>query len=121
MPPFHSDNVIQLNPTDRHHCFKSSNIPKTEGGQILPHLCNSDMISMKHNRRQKEALLEQKYYSGSMPLLTPNHSFRTCGGPKIFNKCGGNTSSVEQECYILKTHEELSYPAHNKSHLTIKV
>ena len=27
--------------------FKSGNIKKTEGGQILPHLCNSLIISMK--------------------------------------------------------------------------
>ena len=32
---------------DRRHCFKSSNIPKNDSGQILPHLCNSLMISTK--------------------------------------------------------------------------
>ena len=35
--------------TERHHCFKFGIIPKTERGQILPHLCNSLMISMKFN------------------------------------------------------------------------
>ena len=44
-----------------------------------------------------------------MPLLTPNHSYKTCGGPEAFTsttilkKCGAKTSSERQECYILKT------------------
>ena len=52
------------------------------------------MISMK-----TEALLEQKYFNWRMPLLTLNHSSKTCGGPKAFTsstilkKCGGKTSS----------------------------
>ena len=29
---------------------------------------------------QKEALLGQRYFSFSMPLLTPTHSFKTCSG-----------------------------------------
>ena len=32
---------------------------------------------------QKEALLERRYSSGSMPSLTPNHSAKTCGGPRL--------------------------------------
>ena len=49
-------------------------------------------------RTQEEALLERKYFTGSMPFLTPIHSFETCGDPKaststtIFRKCGGRTS-----------------------------
>ena len=45
---------------------------------------------------QKEVLLELEYSTGSMPLLTPNHSFRTRGGPEaftsttIFTKYGGS-------------------------------
>ena len=35
--------------------------------------------------KQKEALLEQKYCTESMPLLTNNHRFQTCGGPEAFN------------------------------------
>ena len=34
---------------DVHHCFKSGNIPKTEGSQIVQLLCGSLMISMKFN------------------------------------------------------------------------
>ena len=39
--------------------------------------------------------MEQKYFTGCLPLLTPNNSFKTCGGPEaftsttIFKKCGG--------------------------------
>ena len=68
------------------------------------------MISMAFNGRKNEALLMQKYLTGSMTLLTVNHSFMTCGGPEaftsttIFEKGGGKTSSVGQEHYILKTH-----------------
>ena len=29
-------------------------------------------------------MLEQEYFTGSRPLVTPNHSFRTCGGPETF-------------------------------------
>ena len=66
---------------------------------------------------QKEALLEQRYSTGSMPLLTSNHSFMTCGGPEavtsatILMKCGVKTSSVGgQEHNILKTNYDISYP-----------
>ena len=31
---------------DRHHCLKSGHISKTEGGQILPHLCNIFLTSL---------------------------------------------------------------------------
>ena len=45
----------------RHHCLKSGNIQKNQGGRIFLHLCNSLMISMKFDT-QKEALLEHKYF-----------------------------------------------------------
>ena len=32
---------------DRHHCFKSGNIPITDGGQNAPPHCSSHMISVK--------------------------------------------------------------------------
>ena len=54
--------------------------------------------------------MERKYLTRSMPLLTPNHSFRTCGGPEAFGstecfeKCGGKSSSRGQKLHILKTH-----------------
>ena len=60
----------------------------------------------------KEDLLEQKYSTGSMHLLTPNHSLRTCGGPEaftsttIFKKYGVKTSKGGQEGYILKPNQE---------------
>ena len=45
-------------------------------------------------KTSKEALLERKYFTGSMPLLTPNHGYKTCGCPEAFTsttickKCG---------------------------------
>ena len=38
--------IAILSQTDRHQ-FKNPNITNTEGGQIIPHLCNSLMISKK--------------------------------------------------------------------------
>ena len=64
------------------HYFKSGNIPRY--GQILPHLCSSPMISMKFDCHREEALLEEKYFTGSMPLPTPNHSPKTCGGQAYY-------------------------------------
>ena len=29
-------------------------------------------------------LYEGRYFTGSMPLLTPNHSLQTCGDPEAF-------------------------------------
>ena len=46
-----------------------------KGGQIAPHLCGGLVISMT----QMEDLLERKYFTGSMSLLTPNHSSKTRG------------------------------------------
>ena len=57
--------------------------------------------------------MEQKNLTGSMLLLTPRLSFRTCGSPetltstKLFGKCGVTTRSGWQEYYILKTNLEL--------------
>ena len=69
---------------------------------------------MIFNWNKKEDLLERIYFTGSMPLLTANHSFRTCGSPEAFTSatmfmiCGVRTSSGRQEHYILRTHLELS-------------
>ena len=55
-------------------------------------------------------LLEQEHFTGSMPFLTHNYIFWTCGGPEaststtICQKCGEKASSGGQERYILKTH-----------------
>ena len=37
---------------------------------------------MKLDQHRTVELLERKHSTGSMPLLTPNHSYRTCGGGK---------------------------------------
>ena len=45
------------------------------------------------------ALLEQEYFTGSIPLLMHNHSSMTCSGPEaftsttMFKSYGGETSS----------------------------
>ena len=54
----------------RHQRFEFNNIPKTEGGQI--HLNFVTVFWSRWNQlTQKGALLERKYFSGSIPLLTP--------------------------------------------------
>ena len=67
------------------------------------------MISSKFDLHKK-GLVEQSYFTGTMPLVTTAVLQR--GGPKvftsttIFKKCGGKTSSGGQERYILKTRYE---------------
>ena len=65
---------------DRQGYFKSSNIPKTEDGQTSPYLCkwSYDLheILLTH-----KGIMDEKYFTGSMSLLTPNNTFKTCGGP----------------------------------------
>ena len=72
-----------VNNVTKHNCFKSGTIQKAEGSQI--HLNFVTVLwSWKNSTDKKEALLEQKYFTGSMPLLTPNHSSKTCGSPEPF-------------------------------------
>ena len=67
---------------------------ETEIGQILPHLCNSLMISMKFYWHKK-SLCGAKVFYREHALVYPNHNFMTCGGVKtftsttIFDRCGG--------------------------------
>ena len=57
---------------------------------------------------QKDAMLEEKFFTRSMPKHT-NHTFKTCEGPKTFpfttisKTCGGKTSSGKKEFNVLKT------------------
>ena len=52
------------------------------------------MIYMKFDWHIEKDLMEGEYVTGSMPLLTPNRTLRTCGGTEtftsatIFVKCG---------------------------------
>ena len=98
---FHSDtSVLHLVISKKH-----------EADQIHLMLWQSHVLE-KNQLTWKEYLLEQKYFTGSMPLLNPNHIFRTCGGPDvltlttIFKKCGVWTNSGELYCYTLKSHLE---------------
>ena len=68
--------------------------PRLSVARITSSLSQSyDLVEIRLT--QKETLLEQRYFTGSMPLLAPNHSHTTCGGPKtftsttIFRKYGG--------------------------------
>ena len=60
-------------------------------------------------------MLNRKYCTRSVPLPTPNHSFKTCSGHEAiastatFNKCGAKTSSQRQKRYILITHLETCF------------
>ena len=42
------------------------------------------MVSMKFDGYKEGALLERKYFTGNMHLLTTNHSFMTCGDLMTF-------------------------------------
>ena len=55
--------------TDRLHCFKSGSIAKSRRWPDSPQRCDSLMILKTSNDTQD--LFEQKYFAGSMPLLTP--------------------------------------------------
>ena len=98
---------LELN-RDRHHCFKSSNIAKTDGGQIHP---NYDLHEIQLTQKEDVGKISYREHA----LAYPNYSFNTCGGPEvftsntIFEKCGGKISSGGQELYILKDHQELLY------------
>ena len=65
-------------------------------------LCGTKMLYWEHTIAYtqsqfdtKEGFVEQMYFTGSTPLLAPNHSFMTCSG---------KTRSGVQKCYILGTH-----------------
>ena len=61
---------------DRHHCLKSSNVQKSDDGQILDQILPESYDLHEIPRTQKEALVEQKYFTGSMPLLFPTTVLR---------------------------------------------
>ena len=63
-----TDDIEQL--TDEHFCFKSGNIHKTEGGQILPHICDSHIDSMKFDWRNKSLCWSEIISQAACPCLT---------------------------------------------------
>ena len=86
---------------DRQYCFKSCNIHKICGWPDSPQPCDGVMISVNFERHQY--LLQQKYFTASMPLLTPTTVIRHVVAPTlslylttIFNQCGVKTSSLVQ-------------------------
>ena len=61
----------------------------------LPQHCRSLAILIKFNCHIRRHELEQNFITWIMPLLTPSHSFESCGDPEVltsassFKKCGG--------------------------------
>ena len=83
---------------DRQYYHKSGNIPKTEGGQIVPNLCSSPMIYIKLDRAKKR-LCGAKVFHREHALACPqlqSYDIWWSRGLHLyhnFNKCGGKTSS----------------------------
>ena len=97
--------------TDRHHWFKSGNIPsKLRVSRFTTTLWQS-YDPQKIQLTWKEALLEQNTLQGACPCLPPTTVLRH-GHPKVFSstiffkKFGVSTSSGRQERYVLKTNYE---------------
>ena len=40
------------------------------------------LLSSLKSTTQKRGFVKKKYFTVSMPMLTPNHTFKTHGGPK---------------------------------------
>ena len=58
--------------TDRHHCPKSGNIPKMEGGQIDLNIVT--VLRFKCSSTDTKKMLEERYFIESMPCL-PREQF----------------------------------------------
>ena len=57
---------------DIHHCFQSSNIPKTDGGQIVPHPDNSPMtVSTTFDRHKNRPCWSKSILHGACQYLLP--------------------------------------------------
>ena len=75
--PLHLRNMNTDRQTDRHHYLKSSNIPKTEGGQILPHFCKQsydlhsidNQLTISNSIDANEALWSKSTLQGAYPSL----------------------------------------------------
>ena len=80
-----------------------------------PQLCDSPIIFMKFNCHN-EALLERKYFTGIVPLLTKTTVLghllvqRLSPPPQILRKLVGKSSSGFEDLYIQKNHHEIPYP-----------
>ena len=71
--------------TCRHHCFRSGIIHKDEGGLIYRHFLTvlRSLGYLTGTRRRICLFFGRKVFY--MPLLTPSHSFKTCGAPESFS------------------------------------
>ena len=56
--------------------------PEAQVGKIFKVNVVKAFNRQKLELTHKEDLLEQKYFTGSMPFLTHNHCFNICGSPK---------------------------------------
>ena len=57
-------------------------MPKTEAGQISPHLCSS-LMSVKIDLHKKEALMGQKYIARTCPCLHSTTALRHVTVPRL--------------------------------------
>ena len=79
---------------------------------------------MKFDGNKQEHLMEKKHFTGSMPLLTINHTFNSCGGPEAFTatfeKCG---VKLAQECRKARSRKrigsELPTPDKHREYLKV--
>ena len=83
MTTVHTTLLCMLIMTDRHHCFKSSNIPRPKGGQILPQLCDSLMIYMKPYWHKMRLCWSKSILHGACPCLPLTTVFRHVAFPRL--------------------------------------
>ena len=89
-------------------------IPKIEGGQIYLNFL-TDLRPEQHlTDTEIQDSLKPKYFTLSMPLLTPNHSFQTYGEPEAFTMRAGMLHPENQlgaPLHILTCKKSASYIA----------
>ena len=80
MPVFNPHiSINQL--SDIHHYLNMVFSPEAEGGQIHLNVV-SVLLSSKTSTDIIRGLVGEKFFTGCMPLLTPNHSYKT----KVFHR-----------------------------------
>ena len=94
--------MCALPPIDGHHCLKSGDIPKTEGGQILPHLCDIHACPMIFYC-YKGGFVRKITLHGTCPCLPPTTFMGhvlvlRLSPPTIFKKCA--PINIMYPCFI---------------------
>ena len=68
---------------DRRHYLKAGNIPKSEGGQISPHLCKQSYDLHEIPLTQKEASWSKSIFQEACPCLPPITAIRHVAVPRL--------------------------------------